>query len=189
MKKVFKKLTNLFFYIILGIQFLLFNKLTMTIINQREAMKAELDLSDWWEMVNDSNEAQYRILRWEKWPFYWFDDNEKWIITLKDGRFIPYEVSKTKIILPLEAGDMHKKIRKAVLNTLKKNKIKLNYNCKVKNSAEAFKRAEREKNKVFRFISDDKTTIRVLDFTEWKIPRIIDYPTKETEIIYDAIEM
>jgi len=58
----------------------------MRTINQRETMGAALDLMDWWEMVCNSKEAQDRILRWEKWPFFWFDENKEWIITLKDKK-------------------------------------------------------------------------------------------------------
>lgn len=158
-------------------------------IKQKEVLESKLDLREWWEMVKDSNEAQSRILSWEKWPFYWYDESKEWIITLDNGLYLPYKVSETNVILPSESGELTEKMWKKILNTLKKYKIKLNYNYKVEDSAEAYRRAKAWEKEKFWFVSEDKSTIRVLDFSKWEKPAMMDYPIKETKITYDAVEM
>lgn len=161
----------------------------MTKINQRNAMESKLDLREWWEMLKDSNEAESRVLSWEKWPFYWYDESKQWIITLQNGLYLPYKVSETHVILPLEAESIKKNTWKILLNSLKKYKIKLNYTYKVKDSAEAFTRVKTWEKAKFWFISEDKSTIRVLDFTKWGKPEMSDYPVKETKITYNTMEI
>jgi len=161
----------------------------MTKINQRNVVESKLDLREWWEMLKDSNEAQSRVLSEEKWQFYWYDESKQWIITLHNGLYLPYKVSETNVILPSKSGEFTEKMWKKILNTLKKYKIKLNYNYKVEDSADAYNRGKAWEKETFWFISEDKSTIRVLDFTKWEKPVMTDYPIKETKITYDAVEM
>ena len=161
----------------------------MTKINQRDVMESKLDLREWREMVKDSNEAESRVLSGEKWPFCWYDESKQWIVTLKDGLYLPYKVSETNVILPWDSDTLTEKTWKKILNTLKKYKIKLNYKYKVEESAEAYRRVQAWEKEKFWFVSEDKSTIRVLDFTKWDKPVMSDYPIKETKITYDTMEM
>lgn len=83
-----------------------------------------LDLSEWWKMVKDSVEAEKKILRWEEWPFYWFDESGYWVITLKDGKYTPYKISETKIIVAISSNWLWKEawqwpLKDRILDTLK----------------------------------------------------------------------
>lgn len=159
-------------------------------IEQRNVVKSTLDLREWWEMVKDSSEAQSRVLWWESWPFYWYDESKQWIVTLKDGQFVPYKLSETKVVLPdTDEAAVKNGIGGRVLDTLKKSRIKLNYKNKVKDAAEAYKRVEAWEKGKFWFVSEDGSAIRTLDFSGWEKPVMADYVVKETEITYDAMEL
>lgn len=152
---------------------------------EQKNVKLTFDLREWWEEVKDSNEAQARILRWEEWPFYWYDESREWICTLQNGMLTPIDLSKTKVMLPNRSKKASKNIQKRVLDTLKKKyKIKLNINNRVKDSAAAYNRVKAWEKEVFWFVSEDKSTIRVLDFTQSEKPSMFDLPIKETKITY-----
>ena len=164
-------------------------------IEQRNTMRSRLDLREWWERCDDAIEAQDRMLRWEKWPFYRYNDNEsrEYIITLKDWVYMPYKLSETTLLLPLESDAIRWKAKGEIaLNNLKryKYKVKLDVRNRVKNAAEAREKAEAWEHKKFWFLSEDKVTLAILDFSKWiDKPRMEEYPFKETKIEYYTIEL
>lgn len=160
----------------------------MESIKQRNRVKKNLDLSEWWEKVSNAAEAQDRILKWEKWSFYWHDESKQWIITLKDGMFVPYKVSETVITLP-SSDKVRKGTSGRLVNTLKKKRIKLNVRNRVKDSAEAFQRAKNWEKEEFWYVSENWKLVRTLDFSKWEKPRMTEYPRKDIEIAYETVEL
>lgn len=153
-----------------------------------------LDLREWWEMVKDSGEAEKKILRWEKWPFYWFDESGRWIITLKDKMYVPYKISETQIIVPINSNWSWQQVWKwllqgSIFDALKKYELHLKYPNKVEDSSEAYKRAEAWEKEMFWFYSEDKSIIRTLDFSKWEKPFVKDYCVAKTKIIYDTMQI
>lgn len=153
-----------------------------------------LDLSEWWKMVKDSVEAEKKILRWEEWPFYWFDESGYWVITLKDGKYTPYKISETKIIVPVNSGWVWLQSWKWSLNDriydmLKEYELHLKYQNEVEDSSEAYKRAEAWEKEMFWFYSEDKSIIRTLDFSKREKPLMMDYCVEKTKITYDTMQI
>jgi len=163
-------------------------------INQRNDMKEELDLREWWEEVENGTEAYRRISWWEKGPFFWYDAGKWCIFTYKDGSCLFYNVSETSIMLPPDYGLVEKKTWKKVLNALKKYELKLNTEYRVEDSAEAYRRAKAWEKGKYWFVSEDGSVIRTMDFSGidisiWEKPVMVDYPINETSITYDTVEM
>lgn len=161
-------------------------------IKQRNAVKSNLDLREWREMVKSADEAQSRILGWETWPFYRYDESKEWILTLKDKQLVPYKVSDTEVHLPFRfkwEKFSKRSLQSKILNALKKYELLVDYDNRVKDSDEAYRRAEEWEKEMFWFISEDKSTIRTLDFSEWEKPLMMDYPVKDTKLVFNTMEL
>ena len=157
----------------------------MTLIEQESWIRIRLDLRDGWEKTNDANEAQKKLLEWNKGPFWWHDESKEYIITLKNWKFTPYKLSNTMIALPTVADKRISAIRKTVndLNFV----LKLNFKNKVNNRAEAQRRFKEWEREVFWLITDDNKTIATLDYTKWDKPIIADYPRDKVSVRYQKI--
>lgn len=157
----------------------------MKLIEQESWIRIRLNLSEGWERTNDANEAQRKLLAWDKGPFWWYDETKEYIITLKNWKFVPYKLSNTVVILPTTADKKISAIRKTVndLNFI----LKLNYKNRVKNWAEAQARAEAWEKEIFWLITEDKKTIATLDYTKWDKPIIADYPRDKTNVRYQRV--
>ena len=46
----------------------------MRLIEQESWIRIRLNLSEGWERTNDANEAQRKLLAWDKGPFWWYDE-------------------------------------------------------------------------------------------------------------------
>ena len=157
----------------------------MRLAEQESWIRIRLNLNEGWEKTNDANEAQRKLLEWNKGPFWWYDESREYIITLKNWKFVPYKLSNTVIALPTTADKRISAIRKTVndLNFV----LKLDYKNKVSNWAEAQTRAKAWEKEVFWLITKDKKTIATLDYTKWDKPIIADYPRDKTNVRYHAI--
>lgn len=157
-------------------------------IEKRNIMVKTLDLREWWwELVDDISNVEEIINNHKKWSFYWFrtdKDGKEWIVTLKDWKSDQYKLSETDIFYPLNTLEQQWiQISRRLSDTLGKNRIELDDTYKVHNIFEAMNRGKAWENEKFWFYNPEKTKIIIVDFTNWKKPRISDYKTEETEIV------
>ena len=157
----------------------------MRLIEQEKWIRIRLDLRDWWEKVEDANEAQNKLVEWDHGPFWWYDEGRKHIITLKNWRMTPYNLTDTILVLPAAIDKKLWAIRKtaADLHII----LRLDMNNKVKNREEAEERYENWENEVFWLVTPDRKTLVTLDFSKgWK-PLMTEYPRDKTSVRYRAV--
>ena len=141
-----------------------------------ESSKNSLDLRTWWKQI-EKDEIETIMNSKDNWSYWWFNEDKTWITTLKSWKITNYKVNETEILvdetckIPSNFGE---KTKSEVLIDLF-----LSPENKVKDARDAYEKA-RYSNKeipVFWFTSKWKDpAVIVLDFSQWKKPKITSYP-------------
>ena len=157
----------------------------MRLIEHEKWIRIRLDLREWWEKVEDANEAQRKILAWDKGEFWWYDETKKHVITLKKWKMTPYKLADTILLLPTATDKRLGAIKKTAedLDIV----LRLDFKNRVKNRNEAAERAEHWEKSIFWLITPDKKTIATLDFSKGSRPIMVEYPRDKTNVRYRAV--
>lgn len=156
----------------------------MRLIEHEKWIRIRLDLREWWEKVEDANEAQRKLLAWDKGDFWWYDKTKEHVITLKHWKMTPYKLANTILLLPTSVDKRLGAIKKTAedLDIV----LRLDFKNKVENWNDASERAELWEKSVFWLITPDKKTIATLDFSKGGRPIITEYPRDKTNVRYRA---
>lgn len=156
----------------------------MRLVDHENWIRIRLDLREGWEKVNDANEALKTLIRWDRGPFWWYDESKQYIVTLKDWKIASYNLSNVITVLPQNVSKRIWAVRKTAsdLNII----LRLNVNNKVQSWEEAEERYNNGEDGVFWLVTPDNSTIATLDFSKGDKPIIAEYPKDRTSIRYQA---
>ena len=156
----------------------------MRLLDHESWIRIRLDLREGWEKVYDANEAQKKFIKWDRGPFWWYDESKQYVVTLKDWKIAPYNLSNTVLVLPQNVSKRIWTVRKTAsdLNII----LRLNISNKVQNWEEAEERYNNWEDGVFWLVTPDNSTIATLDFSKGDKPIISEYPKNRTNVRYQA---
>lgn len=138
--------------------------------------KKILDLREGWIQIKQEDVEEI-INNKDKWNYWRFNEDKTRITTLKSCNITNYEVNGTEILfgeISETPSDLKQNTKSKILMDLF-----LSPENKVRDTRDAYEKAKysNKKTPVFWFISkwEDKAVI-VLDFSQWKEPKITSYP-------------
>ena len=138
--------------------------------------KKILDLREGWIQIKQEDVEEI-INNKDKWNYWRFNEDKTRITTLKSCNITNYEVNGTEILfgeISETPSDLKQNAKSKILMDLF-----LSPENKVRDTRDAYEKAKysNKKTPVFWFISkwEDKAVI-VLDFSQWKEPKITSYP-------------
>lgn len=138
--------------------------------------KKILDLREGWIQIKQEDVEEI-INNKDKWNYWRFNEDKTRITTLKSCNITNYEVNGTEILfgeISETPSDLEQNTKSKILMDLF-----LSPENKVRDTRDAYEKAKysNKKTPVFWFISkwEDKAVI-VLDFSQWKEPKITSYP-------------
>lgn len=143
-------------------------------LSQLNTPKKVLDLREWWNQIKQSDVVKIMNKK-DKWNYWRFSEDKKRITTLKGWKVDNYKTSETEVLFDEKdekIGDIKQETKSEVLMDLF-----LTPNNQVKCTADAYEKARLSNKTTFWFISKGKNkSVIVLDFSEWKKPKITKYP-------------
>ena len=160
----------------------------METIKQSNLIKETLDLREWWKHIK-KDDVEHMINGKEKWKFWWFSDNKNRINTLENWKLKSYKTNETEILLN-EKYEKAPKVKQKTKSEVLKD-LFLSPDNQVKCTADAYERAKYSDKKIFWFKSKWKhnNAIIVLDFSEWKKPKISRYPLNKYNLKMKAVKI
>ena len=143
-------------------------------LSQLNTPKKVLDLREWWNQIKQSDVVKIMNKK-DKWNYWRFSEDKKRITTLKGWKVDNYKTNETEVLFDEKdekIGDIKQETKSEVLMDLF-----LTPNNQVKCAADAYEKARLSNKTTFWFISKGKNkAVIVLDFSEWKKPKITKYP-------------
>ena len=165
----------------------------MESFSQLNTNKKTLDLREWWIQI-EKEDVEHIVNNKGEWSYWRFSENKERITTLKAWKVNNYKINETEILL-------NKNKEKAptikTIKIVKKEKqselltdLLLSPNCQVRDTLDAYEKAKYSDKTKFWFISkwEDKFVI-VLDFSEWKRPKISRYSLNKYKIKLKTVEV
>jgi len=159
-------------------------------IEKDNKRKTTLDLREWWVHI-EKKDVEHIVNNKDNWNYWWFSEDKKRITTLKGWKVENYKIDETEVL-------SNKKTEKApTIKIIKKEAqpelltdLFLSPNCKVRDTLEAYEKARYSDKTKFWFISKWKNKfIIVIDFSEWKKPKISRYSLNKYKIKLKPVEV
>ena len=142
--------------------------------NQLNTPKKVLDLREWWKQIKQSD-VEKIINKKDKWNYWRFSEDKKRITTLKGWKVDNYKANETEVLFDekdKKSDDIKQETESEMLMDLF-----LTPDNQVKCTSDAYKKAKFSNKTTFWFISKGKNkAVIVLDFSEWKKPKVTEYP-------------
>ena len=133
-----------------------------------------LDLREWWKQIKQSDVVKIMNKK-DKWNYRRFSEDKKRITTLKGWKVDNYKANETKILFVENTeniNDIKQETASEVLMDLF-----LTPDNQVKCTADAYEKAKFSNKTMFWFISKGiNKAVIVMDFSQWKKPRVTKYP-------------
>ena len=151
--------------------------------------KISLDLR-WCRKEINQKAVEHIINSKDMWNYWWFNEDKKWITTLKNWKITHYRTNEIDILLDEkdeDSGNVTQETKSEVLIDLF-----LSPENKVRNTMEAFEKAKySNKTPIFWFISKWKArkAVIVLDFSKWKKPKETVYPLDKYNLKMKAVKI
>ena len=158
-------------------------------INQINSSKKTLDFRNWWKQITKAS-LEYIIDSKAKWNYWLFNEDKTRITTIENWKISNYKTSETEILLNEET--------KKFLNIKEGTESEaltdlfLSPETKVKDTSEAYEKAKySNKTPIFWFITkgDHNKAVVVLDFSQWKKPKIKKYSLDKYNLKMKAIKI
>jgi len=136
--------------------------------------KEVLDLRWWWTQI-DKKDVERIIRKKDKWNYWWFSEDQKRITTLKGWKVDNYKASDIELLLDKEVWEVSN-IKQETESKILMD-LFLTPDNQVKCTADAYEKARCSNKTMFWFITKwQKKAVVVMDFSQWKKPRVTKYP-------------
>ena len=143
-------------------------------IKQSNSIKKTLDLREWWKQIKQKN-VEKIINKKDKWKFWWFNEDKKRITTLRGWKVNNYKASEIEVLFvenTEKIDDIDQWTKSEILMDLL-----LSPDNQVKCTMDAYKKARFSNKTTFWFITKwQEKAVVVMDFSQWKRPKVTKYP-------------
>ena len=143
-------------------------------INQLKDNKKLLDLREWWKQINQKD-VEHIMNKKDKWNYWWFSEDKKRITTLRGWKVDNYKANETEILF-IEKTEKIDNIDQETKSEILMDLL-LSPDNQVKCTADAYEKARFSNKTTFWFITKwQKKAVVVMNFSQWKKPKVTKYP-------------